>query len=112
MDEPETPQERDRRARRTTNARRGVVAVGAAGALGAAIAIGATLHTAEATDTETDEFQGTPQGQDQGAQWNDDDHEDEGGDDGQRQQRTQTVPRDQLAAPGGGGQPQGQSAGS
>lgn len=96
--------------------------MGAIGALGTAIAIGATTHTGgtsngagAAQDDQPQITQGTTRTTSR-------ERDDEGDDEGEGRQRQQpansvpqpqqTAPRNQLAAPGGGGPPQAGSSGS
>jgi hypothetical protein len=88
---------RDEQLRRTRSVRRGVVAAGTTGALGAAIAIGVTTQASGTTDSGTTEGTG-------GSGTTFGTTGDQGFD--------QSPPTGQLAAPGGGGQPQGRSSGS
>jgi hypothetical protein len=126
-DDPMNGRDRESQARRTAAARRGLVAAGTVGALGAALTIGVT-QTIASNDSGTEDQstvpqQDAPQDTQQDAQRahqpavheRDDEEGDEGSDDQQLQQVPNPQPPQnggQLAVPGNGGAPQGQSSGS
>ncbi len=122
MNDPRKGQERENQERRTATVRRGLVAAGTVGALGAALTIGVTQTIAsnrggaedQSTVPQQETQQETQQAHQPAVHERDDD---EGSDDGQQQQQQVPNPQPpqgsgQLAVPGNGGPPQGQSSGS